>query len=235
MSTMGVVACPGEHTLDATRPQKKCMADDGDDASNTLIHDMVPLEPMSKYLPVTIMVLLLGAGMALYPENIEIHIADEQVTLWTETKTTSEDSYSSGQAFSFRTGPLTMDEDGFMPVLKITNSGGAVMNATVVNTLHPEAFAAAMGDPDTELTYLLEETGSFDLEIEGSTDAESLVQVTSAFFYFRHVPPEMMTLYPYRFFGLGMAAVGLLTSAFVYVRGRGRKDVSEGAPGVRVG
>ena len=176
---------------------------------------------MSKYLPVTIIVLLLGVGMILYPENIDIHIADEQVTLWTETKSTSKTFYGAGQDFSFSTEPLTMDEDGFLPVLKITNSRDAIMNATVVNTLHPDVFAAAMNETGAELTYLLEETGSFDLEIEGFTNADTPIQVTATFFYFRHVPPEMLTLYPYRFFGLGMAAVGLLASAFVYVRGRG--------------
>lgn len=176
---------------------------------------------MIKYLPITIIVLLLGVGMILYPENIEIHVADEQVNVWTETKATSGAFYGAGQEFSFRTGPLSMDEDGFMPLLKVTNSGDAVMNATIVDALHSDAFVAAVNETGPELMYLLEENGSFDLEIEGFTDAESLVQVTAVFFYFRHVPPEMMTLYPYRFFGLGMAAVGLLASAFVYVRGRG--------------
>ena len=160
--------------------------------------------------------------MIVYPENIEIHIADEQVTLWTETKSTINAFYGAGQDFSFRTGPLTMGENGFLPVLKITNSGEAIMNTTVVNTLHPDAFAAAMNETGAELTYLLEETGSFDLKVEGYIGSNTPVQVTTTFFYFRHVPPEMLTLYPYRFFGLGMAAVGLLASAFVYVRGRAR-------------
>jgi len=179
---------------------------------------------MIKYLPVTIIVLLLGVGMILYPENIEIHIADEQVNMWTETKSTSGAFYGAGQEFSFRTGPLSMDPDGFMPILKVTKSGEAVMNATVVNALHPDAFTAAINETGPELMYLLEETGSFDLEIEGFTDAEGPVQVTATFFHFRHVPPQMLTLYPYRFFGLGMAAVGLLASAFVYVRGRGQSS-----------
>jgi hypothetical protein len=127
-----------------------------------------------------------------------------------------------------------MDEDGFMPVLKITNSGGAVMNATVVDVLHPDALAAALNETGAELTYLLEETGSFDLEVEGSAESEATVQVTADFFHFRHVPPQMLTLYPYRFFGLGMAAVGLLATAFVYARGRG-KSVSDRALGAGAG
>ncbi len=205
------------------RARKRCsLPAQGDNISNILINYRMSLVSMSKYLPVTIIVLLLGAGMILYPENIEIHIADEQVTLWTETKSTSNAFYGARQDFSFSTGPLTMDEDGFLPVLKITNSGEAIMNATVVNTLHLDAFATAMNETGAELTYLLEETGSFNLEIEGFTNADTPIQVTATFFYFRHVPPEMLTLYPYRFFGLGMAAVGLLASAFVYVRGRAR-------------
>lgn len=173
---------------------------------------------MRKYLPITIVVLLLGVGLSLYPENVDIHLADEQVNLWTDTKSTSQAFYGAGQDFSFRTGSLSIDEDGFMPVLKITNSGDAVMNATVVNALYPEAFAAPMNETGTELTYLLEETGSFDLEVEGFTDADGPVQVTAVFFYFRHMQPETFTIFPYRFFGLGMTAVGLLATAIVYTR-----------------
>jgi hypothetical protein len=154
--------------------------------------------------------------------------------VWAETKATSRSSYGEEQEFSFRTGPLSMDEDGFMPVLKITNSGGAVMNATVLNTLHPDALATALNETGVELTYLLEETGSFYLEVEGSAESEATVQVTADFFHFRHAPPQMLTLYPYRFFGLGMAAVGLLATAFVYARGRG-KSVSDRALGAGAG
>ena len=185
---------------------------------------------MIRYLPVTIIVLILGVGMILYPENIEIHIADEKVTLWTETKSTSRVFYGAPQEFSFRTGPLTMDQNGFLPVLEITNSGGAVMNATVVDALHSDAFAAAMNETGAELTYLLEVTGSFDLDVEGSADSDGPVQVTATLFHFRHVPPQMLTLYPYRFFGYGMTAVGLLATALGYMRGRG-EAMSEGAPG----
>jgi hypothetical protein len=108
------------------------------------------------------------------------------------------------------------------------------MNATVLNTLHPDALAAALNETGVELAYLLEETGSFDLEVEGSAESEATVQVTADFFHFRHVPPQMLTLYPYRFFGLGMAAVGLLATAFVYARGRG-KSVSDRALGAGAG
>jgi hypothetical protein len=189
---------------------------------------------MSRYLPITIIVLLLGIGMILYPENIEIHIADEKVTLWNETRSTSDAFGEAAQEFSLRTGRLSMDEDGFLPVLKITNNGGAIMNATVVDVLHPDALAAALNETGAELTYLLEETGSFYLEVEGSAESEATVQVTADFFHFRHVPPQMLTLYPYRFFGLGMAAVGLLATAFVYARGRG-KSVSDRALGAGAG
>jgi len=191
---------------------------------------------MSRYLPVTFIVLLLGVGMILYPDNIEIHVADEQVNMWAETKATSRSSFGEEQEFSFRTGPLSMDEDGFAPVLKITNSGDAVMKATVLNTLHPDAFAATMNETGMKLTYLLEETGGFDLEVEGSADSEGPVQVTATFTHYRHVPPETLTLYPYRFFGLGMAAVGLLATALVYIRGRGEdKTMSERALGAGAG
>jgi len=174
---------------------------------------------VNRYLPVTVLVLALGVGMMLYPEYVEIHVADELVTLWTETRTTIGASGAS-QEFSFRTGRLSMGEEGFLPVLEITNSGEAVMNATVVDTLHPDAFAAPMDENGTELSYLLEETGSFDLEVEGSADSEGPVQVTATLFHFRHVPPQMLTVYPYRFFGYGMTAVGLLATALVYARGR---------------
>ena len=175
---------------------------------------------MRRYLPVMVAVLLLGVGLALYPEIVEMHAADEQVTLWTQTGTTSKALYGASQGFSFRTGPLSMDEDGFMPVLEITSSGGSAMNATVVDILNPEAFAAPMNRTGEALAYLLEDTGSFDMEIEVYADAESPVQVTAVVFYFRHVPSWMVIFYPYRFFGVGMAAVGLLALAFVYVRGR---------------
>ena len=60
---------------------------------------------MSRYLPVTFIVLLLGVGMILYPDNIEIHVADEQVNMWAETKATSRSSFGEDRSSASGPGP----------------------------------------------------------------------------------------------------------------------------------
>ena len=164
------------------------------------------------YLPITVVVLVLGAGLTVIPQTVEINQPDELVTLYNQTAITKGSIDGATQEFSFRTGRVEM-VDGFSPTLMLTNSADGIMNVTVVNLDHPDIYIASMNESQSFMVYEIEEAGSYDLEITGRVYVDEPVDVTAAFIYYRHIPAEHYTYYPYRYFGLGMASVGIVATA----------------------
>lgn len=162
------------------------------------------------YLPVTVVVLVLGAGLSFIPQTVELSQPDEPVTLYNQTAKAS--AVGAIQEFTFRTGRVEM-LDGFSPTLILINSADEMMNATVVDLDHPDTIVECMNESQITLVYQVEEDGSYDLEIAGRVYSDEPVDVTAALIYYRHTPPESYTYYPYRYFGLGMASVGVVATA----------------------
>jgi hypothetical protein len=163
------------------------------------------------YLPITVVVLVLGAGLSVIPQTVELSQPAELVTLYNQT-TITKPVDGATQEYTFRTGRVDM-VDGFSPTLILTNSADGEMNATVVNLDHPDTIMEYMNESQSVMVYQVEEAGSYDLEIVGLVYVDEPVGVTAAFIYYRHAPPEHYTYYPYRYFGLGMASVGVVATA----------------------
>jgi hypothetical protein len=164
------------------------------------------------YLPVTVVVLVLGVGLSFIPQTVELRQPDELVTLYNQTATAKASVEGEAQEFTFRTGSVET-VDGFSPTLILTNSADGGMNATVVNLDHPDTIMEYMNESQSVMVYQVEEAGSYDLEIVGLVYVEDPVEITAAFIYYRHAPPERYTYYPYRYFGLGMTSVGVVATA----------------------
>lgn len=164
------------------------------------------------YLPVTVVVLVLGVGLSFIPQTVELRQPDELVTLYNQTATTKASGDGEAQEFTFKTGPMDT-VDGFSPTLILTTSADETMDASVVDLSHPGTNNTVMDEPQNEIVYQLEEDSSYNLEIVGRVYVDEPVEVTAAFIYYRHTPPESYTHYPYRYFGLGMASVGVVATA----------------------
>jgi len=177
------------------------------------------------YLPIMVVVLVLGVGLSVIPQTVEISQPDERVTLYNQTTITK--SVDGATGFTFRTGRVEM-VDGFSPTLMLTNSADGEMNATAVNLDHPDTYTASIDEPRSYIVYEIEEAGSYDLEIAGWVYVDEPMEVTAAFIIYRHTPSEHYTYYPYRYFGLGMASVGIVTTAIaVYYNKRTMETPSE--------
>ncbi len=178
------------------------------------------------YLPITVVALVLGAGLTVIPQTVEINQPDELVILFNQT-TITKASIDDTQEFTFKTGRIEM-VDGFSPTLILTNSADREMNATAVNLDYPDRFMASIDESQNSIVYEIEEAGSYDLEIAGRVYVDDPVEVTAAFIYYKHTPPEHYTYYPYRYFGLGMASVGIVATAIaVYYNKRTAEKLSD--------
>ena len=178
------------------------------------------------YLPIMVVVLVLGAGLSVIPQTVEFSQPDELVTLFNQT-TITKSVDGATQEFTFRTGRVET-VDGFSPTLMLTNSVDMEMNATAVNLDHPEAHIASMNESLSFMVYEIEESSSYDLEIAGWVYVDEPVEVTAAFIIYRHTPSEHYTYYPYRYFGLGMASVGIVATAIaVYYNKRTAEKLPE--------
>ncbi len=149
------------------------------------------------YLPITVVVLVLGAGLSVIPQTMELSQPDELVTLYNQTTITKPVDGATHE-YTFRTGRVET-VDGFSPTLILTNSADVEMNATVVNLDHPEAYVASIDESRSSIVYDIEEAGSYDLEMAGRVYVNEPVEVTAAFICYRHTPPEHYTYYPYRY------------------------------------
>ncbi len=106
--------------------------------------------------------------------------------------------------------------DGFSPTLVVSHVGDSPLNATVVNLAEPDGYGFPINDTDYIQVYLLSEADLYELDIDGYVVSDNPVTVNATLFHYRHMDPEQFTYYPYRFFGLGMAAVGAVSTAVAY-------------------
>jgi len=173
------------------------------------------------YLPVTVVVIVLGAGLSFIPETVELSQPYELVTIYNQTETTKKTIEDAAQEFTFRTERLTVD--GFSPTLILTNPVEGEINATVVNLDHPDSQIGHVNESLSTVIFEFEEADSYHLEITGWVNAEESVEVTAAFIYYRHTPPQRYTYYPYRYFGLGMASVGIVATAIAAYHRKSRE------------
>jgi hypothetical protein len=173
------------------------------------------------YLPVTVVVIVLGAGLSFIPETVELSQPYEVVTVYNQTETTRQSIEGAAQEFTFRTDHLTVD--GFSPALILTNPVEGEINATVVNLDQPDSQTAYVDESLSTMIFELEETDSYHLEIKGQIIADEPVEVTASFIYYRHTPPQRYTYYPYRYFGLGMASVGTAATAIAAYHRKSRE------------
>ena len=174
------------------------------------------------YLPVTVVVLVLGAGLSLIPETVELGQPYEVVTIYNQTETTKAPVEGAAQEFTLRTGGLET-VDGFSPTLILTNPVEGEINASVVNLDHPDSQMGYVNESLSTVIFEVEEADSYHLEITGRENADEPVEVTAAFIYYRHTPPQRYTYYPYRYFGLGMASVGIGATAIAAYHGKSRE------------
>jgi hypothetical protein len=174
------------------------------------------------YLPVTVVVIVLGVGLSFIPETVELSQPYELVTVYNQTEKTKQSIDGAAQEFTLRTGRVET-KDGFSPTLILTNSAEGEMNTTVVNLDRPDPQKAYVNESLGTVIIDVEEADSYDLEIAGRISATERVEVTAAFIYYRHTPPENYTYYPYRYFGLGMASVGVVATAIAAYLGKSRE------------
>ena len=174
------------------------------------------------YLSASIVVTVIGLAFIMFPQNIEMHIAPELVTVW-EGTTTAEKSFSgSNYDFSFNPDPKDVG-DGMSPYVSVWSNEMVTLNTTF--TLGEEGvtvFVINITDNPSEL--LLPGDGAYDVVIEGNVLEETGAEVHAGIYFLRPMQPEYFTYYPFRFFGYGMAVIGALASLVFYLRGKDSTD-----------
>lgn len=79
------------------------------------------------YLSGSIVVTAIWLALILFPQNIEMHIAPELVTVWEKTVTAEETLH--GYMFTFDTGAQTID-DGMAPYVEVWSDDDVTLNTT---------------------------------------------------------------------------------------------------------
>ena len=80
------------------------------------------------YLSGSIVVTVIGLALILFPQNIEMHIAPELVTVWEKTVTAEETLL--GYMFTFDTNFQTID-DGMAPYVEVWSDNDVTLNTTL--------------------------------------------------------------------------------------------------------
>ena len=165
------------------------------------------------YLVVTIFVAVIGAAFIFFPVTYEINLAPEHVTLWMDNETTK--LGSTGEIFSFDTSTQVVDE-GVYPVIEVW-SNESVMLATLF-TLTSGGNTETFSITDNPAQCFLPSSGTWSAHINGTASGEDTVNVNADFYYMLLMEPDHITYYPYKYFGYGMFAVGILASLVIYLK-----------------
>lgn len=162
---------------------------------------------------ISLIVLVIGLGLMMYPESFELHPGDAQIIVSEDTVTSN--LLDEEWVFSFEVGPVVID-DGLGPFILVNNGDEAFLNATVYILEGDQAtiFYNASGY-EIEFFPPYSETAKY--YVEGTVDADSSTELHISFFYMQHMPTILFTDYPYRFFGIGMALVGLIVMSATYI------------------
>lgn len=164
-------------------------------------------------------ILVIGLALILFPQRIEMHIYPEQVQGW-------EDSLELGGAlpepewvpFEFDTGEISTDE-GFDHRIYVANSESALMNVTFW-LVEDDGALTDWGSYIYETAMIMPpERTSVRFLISGGAFLDASVTVEAGLQYLRSVPSEYFWVFPYRYPGIAVAAIGLVFFALYRSRG----------------
>ncbi len=162
-----------------------------------------------RYLPVGVIVMIIGVGFILLPQNIEMHVAPELVTVW-ETRE------STGGEYTFNTGKQEIG-DVMAPYVKVWTEEENALNNTFV-IVGEEWSEFVLNTTENPAEFMLPSDGSVQVIIKGKVLGGTIEEVNAGLYYLNPLPPEIITFYPYRFFGYGMIVIGVLASIVFYIR-----------------
>lgn len=164
------------------------------------------------YLPISIVVTVIGLAFILYPQSIEMHITPELVIVWEGTATAGGPDY----VYSFSPGPKAI-EDAMSPHVSVWSNEMVTLNTTF--TIKEEGVTIlSLNITDNPSKLLLPGEGTYDVDIAGNVLEGKGAEVYAGIYFLRPVPPEYYMYYPFRFFGYGMAAIGAIASLVFYVK-----------------
>ncbi len=166
------------------------------------------------YLSVSIVVTVIGLALILFPQNIEMHIAPELVTVWEKTVTAEETLL--GYRFTFDTGSQTID-DGMSPYVEVWSDEDVTLNTTFT-LIENAASTFDMNIMDNPVQFPLPGEDTYQVRIRGTVVEGRETDVNAGMYFLRPVPPEYYTYYPFRFLGYGMAAIGAIASLVFYAK-----------------
>jgi len=167
------------------------------------------------YLTISVVVIIIGVVFIFLPATYEINMAPELVTLWEETKTAQQTAQ--GTIFSFMTGEYTIN-DGISPYVKVWSDEEVSLNTTFILVGEEEYEPLVMLDNPIEA--LLPGLGPWSVQMDGMVREGTEVEINAGFYYLRPLAPELITYYPYRFFGYGMSAIGVMATLVIYIRSK---------------
>lgn len=163
-----------------------------------------------RYLPVGLIVTIIGIAFIFLPQTIEMHIAPELVTVW-ETSTTTNGGYS------FNTGDQEIG-DVMAPHVKVWTEEDVSLNTTFrISGEEWSDFTVTSLDNPAE--FMIPGKGTVNVIIEGENLGGTNTEIKTGLYYLNPMEPENITYYPYRSFGYGMLAIGIIASAIFYTRG----------------
>lgn len=170
-----------------------------------------------------ILIIAIGAIMIFFPRRIEMHIYPEHVQPWEDSVDVGEALQEPGWVyFEFLTGDLFIDE-GFDHRLYVTNTESATMNVTIW-VIEEDDSLTDVADYSGEDIWIFPPLGDpIQFLINGSALVDDTVTVDAWLQYLRPVPSEYFWEFPYRTYGIGVAALGLIV--FVSVRLRSNQDI----------
>jgi hypothetical protein len=161
-------------------------------------------------------VAVLGVAFLFLPQSFTVHLAPEQVTLW-------EDS-AKGNVFEFDTGEYSV-ADGVSPYVEVWSEEDVTLNTTF--HLTGMDIKDTVNITDNPAEYLLPGEGTWRIHVTGNIVDDGEVTVNAGFYYLRPLEPEKITYYPYRYFGYGMTAIGVIASLAIIARSRGEESHPE--------
>ena len=159
------------------------------------------------FLIITVVVTVLGVVFMFMPQSFTVHLAPEQVTLW-------EDS-AVGNVFDFDTGEHSV-LDGVSPYVTVWSEDEFTLNTTFHLTGMDMTDTINITDNPSE--YLLPGEGTWRIQATGNTVEGSEATIYAGFYYLRPLEPERITYYPYRNFGYGVTAIGVIASLVIIAR-----------------
>ena len=154
-------------------------------------------------------VVVIGVGLFLFPQSIEIHPFPEQVVLWNSSTTSN--LVGDEHVFSFETTGHSFD-DGYSPSIFVYNREGVVMNATI--SYNNEDLT--LNDTGDQFDFYVPVEEDIGFSLEGTVETSEPIMITAILTYLRPTPSDYMTIYPYRSFGLGMFAVGIIAAGLSF-------------------